>query len=117
MNVLLVDPPYRTSYPPVGLLKIGRFHRERGDAVSFVRGMSPRAAGKFWDRIYTASLFTFQWNTVVRTLRFYGGSVGDPPEGPFRRRPPCDSPGQGARGGRPVPPRSGNRGLGGKNRP
>jgi len=78
MNVLLVDPPYRTSYPPVGLLKIGRFHRERGDAVSFVRGMSPRAAGKFWDRIYTASLFTFQWNTVVRTLRFYGGSVGDP---------------------------------------
>ena len=78
MNVLLVDPPYRTSYPPVGLLKIGRFHRERGDAVTFVRGLSAPAAEKTWDRIYTASLFTFQWNTVVRTLRFYGGSVADP---------------------------------------
>ena len=78
MNVLLVDPPYRTSYPPVGLLKIGRFHRERGDAVTFVRGMSPRAAENAWDRIYTASLFTFQWHTVVQTLRFYCRSVADP---------------------------------------
>lgn len=78
MNVLLVDPPYRASYPPVGLLKIGRFHRERGDAVTFVRGLSAPAAEIAWDRIYTASLFTFQWNTVVQTLRFYGRSVADP---------------------------------------
>jgi len=77
MDILFVDPPYRTSYPPMGLLKIARFHRERGDRTVFVKGLSPNHASGRWDRIYVSSLFTFNWRTVVRTLRFYWGSVQD----------------------------------------
>ena len=75
MNVLLVEPGYPTRYPPLGLLKIGRFHRERGDEVRFVRGCSAEAASPGWDRIYVSCVFTYHWNAVVRTLRFYAPHV------------------------------------------
>ena len=75
MNVLLVEPGYPTRYPPLGLLKIGRFHRERGDEVRFVRGCSAEAASPGWDRIYVSCVFTYHWNAVVRTLRFYAPYV------------------------------------------
>ena len=77
MDILFVDPYYRTSYPPMGLLKIARFHREMGDRTVFVKGLSRNHVSRKWDRIYVSSLFTFNWRTVVRTLRFYGSSVED----------------------------------------
>ncbi len=80
MNILLVEPGYPTRYPPLGLLKIGRFHRERGDEVRFVRGCSADAASPGWDRIYVSCVFTYHWNVVVRTLRFYAPHVNAAPE-------------------------------------
>ena len=40
MKILLVDPPGNSAFPPLGLLKLGRFHKERGDSVSFLKGLS-----------------------------------------------------------------------------
>ena len=78
MKILLAEPPYRTDYPPLGLLKISRFHKERGDSVDFVKGLSAGHASLRWDRVYVSSLFTCNWTSVVRTLRFYSPAVEKP---------------------------------------
>ncbi len=87
MKILLVDPPGNSAFPPLGLLKLGRFHKERGDSVSFLKGLSGQAAEETWDRIYVFGLFTFQWRTVINTLRFYLKSVGDPERSLFAGGP------------------------------
>ena len=87
MKVLLVEPSYKSSFPPLGLLKLGRFHRERGDSVAFTRGISGQVADQEWDRIYVSSLFTFQWRTVLKTLRFYGKYVSQPEKNLFAGGP------------------------------
>ncbi len=70
-KVLLVEPDYRSKYPPLGLMKLASYHRELGDEVRFVRGCSGEAAGKFWDAIYITTLFSYDWQKTVRTVRFY----------------------------------------------
>ena len=32
-NILLVEPGYQNKYPPLGLMKIAAYHRERGDQI------------------------------------------------------------------------------------
>jgi len=112
MRVLLVEPDYRRGaasrkrriaemgdvagnrgqcaddgtlwYPPLGLLKLARFHRRRGDEVRFVNGCDPDlfeeatlfSPGRLWDRVYITTLFTFDFAKVVRTIRFYRDAVG-----------------------------------------
>ena len=69
MNVLLVEPDYYTRYPSLGLLKLGAYHKDRGDRVAHVRGtklVRPRP-----QRVYVASLFTWDWKAVWRAVRFY----------------------------------------------
>ncbi|MBN1460046.1 MAG: hypothetical protein JXA57_10935 [Armatimonadetes bacterium] len=116
MRVLLVEPEYRrfsktrrervaadtgdpqTSrpfgrddetlwYPPLGLMKLARFHKERGDEVAFASGSDESLAkpslfspNSLWDRVYIATLFTYDFASIVRTIGFYkeivGGSAG-----------------------------------------
>lgn len=112
MRVLLVEPQYRRQglredleavdtpsehngrsripadnslwYPPLGLMKLARFHNDRGDEVKFVSGCDAKVAslpdlfspGARWDRVYIATLFTFNWDTIVRTISFYKQAVG-----------------------------------------
>lgn len=113
MRVLLVEPQYRRTrgpkgdgestdgaseqparpdsrgddtlwYPPLGLMKLARFHRNRGDEVKLVRGCDDIAAGSGdlfgpgprWDRIYITTLFTFNWDSIVETISFYRQAVG-----------------------------------------
>jgi len=99
MRVLLVEPNYRKSrnttakskpsdvtlwYPPLGLLKIARFHRNRGDEVRFVNGCDVSILPRedvfdpigLWDRIYITTLFTFHFKKVVETVEFYKKAVG-----------------------------------------
>lgn len=73
MNVLLVEPSYKNKYPPMGLMKISRYHKERGDYVYFYKGKYHVA--NIWDRIYITTLFTFDYDLVIETIRFYYDKV------------------------------------------
>jgi len=70
-RVLLVEPGYRNKYPPLGLMKIATYHKKLGDEVSFVKGMDSAARQQPWDRIYITTLFSFDWDLTVDTIRFY----------------------------------------------
>jgi hypothetical protein len=113
MKVLLVEPQYRRIsgvknepdtvekhvdqagrgekrnddtfwYPPLGLMKLARFHKARGDQVVFVSGCDRKVAAPpdlidqrvQWDRVYITTLFTFHWDKIVETIEFYKDIVG-----------------------------------------
>ncbi|MEO0026418.1 MAG: hypothetical protein ABIK54_06635 [candidate division WOR-3 bacterium] len=72
-RILLVEPArsrrYHTTYPPLGLLKLARFHRLQGDRVTLVSGLD--GAGYEPDKIYITSLFTYAWEPVHEIIRYY----------------------------------------------
>lgn len=78
MLVLLVEPAYKNKYPPLGLMKIASFHKQRGDEVRFVKGLKKEVRAQLWDRIYITTLFSFYWNETIKTIRYYEYSVKDP---------------------------------------
>jgi len=78
MNILLVEPDYRSKFPPLGLMRLSTYHRGRGDLVAFVRGENEWARVRGWDRIYVASLFTWELPRTCDTIDFYQESVDDP---------------------------------------
>ena len=94
MRVLLVEPDYRRNsrsireennakkrndeslwYPPIGLMKLARFHKERGDKVKFVYGCVEKRElfniAESWDRIYITTMFTFHWDKIIGTIKYY----------------------------------------------
>jgi hypothetical protein len=74
-NILLVEPDYRTKFPPLGLMKLSSYHKKLGDKVSFVKGMRDEAAYEYWDRIYVTTLFTYHWKISVETIKYYKSLV------------------------------------------
>ena len=68
MRVLLVEPDYKSKFPPFGLLKIGTFHKNRGDEVTFVRGQTEP---EYWDRTYITTLFSFHHEKIIKTILHY----------------------------------------------
>lgn len=78
-NILLVEPAYRSKFPPLGLMKLSQYHKSKGDSVTFIRGLSEEARDQMlWNRIYVSSLFTYNWNITMRTLKFYRYSTKPP---------------------------------------
>ncbi len=75
MKILLIEPDYKNKYPPLGLMKISAYHKQKGDEVTFCRGKNKNLCGKEWDRIYITTLFTFYWKKTVDTIKFYRKSV------------------------------------------
>ncbi|MCK4500567.1 hypothetical protein KAU11_08715 [Candidatus Babeliales bacterium] len=82
-KVLLVEPPksrkYYTKYPPLGLLKIGSYHKSLGNETKLLSGdwkyedlenLIPGMfdGGFYPDVIYITSLFTFYWQAVHETI-------------------------------------------------
>lgn len=67
-NILLVQP-FASPFPPLGLLKIANYHKERGDRVKLV--INQRNRDFIPSTIYIASLFTYDYETVNKTLRRY----------------------------------------------
>ena len=67
--MLLVEPDYWTRYPPLGLLKISTLHKIKGDHVRLVRGK--KDVGFEPDLVYVTSLFTYSWEAVHDSVRFY----------------------------------------------
>lgn len=74
-NILLVEPNYRSKFPPLGLLRIATFHKSKGDHVTFVRGKDQSLRALPWHRIYVSSLFTWELPRTVSTIRFYNPAV------------------------------------------
>lgn len=79
-NILLVEPAYKNKYPPLGLMKISTFHKEyRRDYVKFVKGIKEKNEIKEkWDRIYITTLFTFDYDIVIKTINHYKKFVENP---------------------------------------
>jgi len=73
LRVLLAEPhksrKYHTPYPPLGSLKLASYHRQRGDLVRLVNGVSGN--GFRPDIIYITSLFTYAWEPVHEVIRYY----------------------------------------------
>ncbi|WFA10071.1 cobalamin-binding domain-containing protein [Tissierella sp. Yu-01] len=78
MRILLIEPGYRNKYPPLGLMKISTYHKEKNDEVKFIKGNNKDIREEFWDRIYITTLFTFYWKKTIDTIRFYYKSVSNP---------------------------------------
>ena len=78
MQILLIEPTYKNKYPPLGLMKIATFHKQRGDAVRFIKGLNKEIKAQMWDRIYITTLFSFYWHETINTIRYYEYSVKDP---------------------------------------
>lgn len=70
-RILLVEPDYKNKYPPIALMKIATYHRNRGDIVEFYKGEAPYTRIIQADRIYITSMFTFQFDITVKTIKHY----------------------------------------------
>lgn len=70
-KVLLVEPSARTSFPPLGLMKIATYHRLKGDDVFYVVGCSDMAQKMKFDYIYITSLFTYDYKALIKTIIYY----------------------------------------------
>jgi hypothetical protein len=77
-QILLVEPNYRSKFPPLGLMKIATYHKAKGDSVTFVRGYDADQRSRHWDRVYVSSLFTWELPRTVKTIRYYSKSVNNP---------------------------------------
>lgn len=73
-RILLVEPKTRTSYPPLGLMKIATYHKLKDDEVRFVVGKDKALRDKPWDKIYITSVFTYDFSILVDTIKFYRGN-------------------------------------------
>lgn len=69
-KILLVEPDYNNKYPPIGLMKISTYHKNKGDYVEFFKGYPPYNAIIEADRIYVTSLFTFYYDKTVETIEY-----------------------------------------------
>lgn len=68
-KILLVEPDYKSLYPPLGLMKISTWHKGQGDAVDFVRGKGLN--NRKYDKVYITTLFTYFAEEVIETINFY----------------------------------------------
>ena len=59
-------------------MKIATYHREKGDSITFVRGNDHELKAIHWDRIYIASLFTWELPRTVKAIKFYTPAVSAP---------------------------------------
>lgn len=76
-DILLLEPNFKDKYPPLGLMKISYFHKViHRDYVRFAKGVLPKILRKKkWDRVYVATLFTFEWEETKKTLEYAFSAV------------------------------------------
>ena len=68
-RILLLEPAYPNKYPPLGLMKLATYHKQRGDYVVFVKGgKSLPLLDESWDRVYVTTLFSFEWKRTAAAI-------------------------------------------------
>jgi len=79
-DILLIEPKFKSKYPPLGLMKISSFHKLLGDNVYFYKGFNESLRDRKWDRIYISTLFTYYWKETIKAFEYYKNSTksGDP---------------------------------------
>jgi len=84
-HILLIEPSYLNKYPPLGLMKLAAYHgpRGRGDGVCFVKGETADVLLSRWDRVYVATLFSFEWERTSRAIDFAIQAAGNRPDRVF----------------------------------
>ena len=82
-RILLLEPGYRNKYPPLGLMKLASYHRERGDHVRLVKGEDPSVLFEVWNRVYVTTLFSFEWRRTAQAIDFAIQAAGNQPERVF----------------------------------
>lgn len=70
-RILLVEPDYKNKFPPLGLMKIATYHRNKGDIVEFHKGEAPYTQIISKDRIYITTLFTFHYDITIKCISHY----------------------------------------------
>ncbi|MFX1295502.1 MAG: hypothetical protein ACFFD2_11725 [Promethearchaeota archaeon] len=84
-EILLVEPAYRNPYPPLGLMKISTWHKKKGDNVLLIKDTPHnvnldlfeenlkyyRKFKDYYDIIYITSLFTYQAQYTIESIRYY----------------------------------------------
>ncbi|MBQ5345040.1 MAG: hypothetical protein J6F33_07585, partial [Acidaminococcaceae bacterium] len=70
-RILLVEPNYKNKYPPVGLMKIATYYKNKGDVVEFRKGIIPADEAQQYDRVLITTLFTFDFDKCVATIQYY----------------------------------------------
>lgn len=84
-QILLVEPGYKSLYPPLGLMRISTWHKKNGDMVDFVKdnvpsdyfGHYPPELKNHYDVIYIATLFTYHFQEVIKSIQFYHSKYPD----------------------------------------
>lgn len=69
MKVLLVEPKYYTTYPPLPLLKLASWHKRQGHEVQLVKGCVSQVIDA--SLVYVTSLFTYAWKPVMDAIWYY----------------------------------------------
>src|SRR5690554_7731610 len=79
-DILLLEPSYKNKYPPLGLMKISYYHKNiRKDYVMFAKGHLPQnIKDKKFDRIYVATLFTFEWEKTIEAINYAKSLLKNP---------------------------------------
>jgi len=70
-KILLVEPDYKNKFPPLGLMKIATYHRNKGDIVEFYKGEAPYNQIISKDRVYITTLFTFHYDITIKCISHY----------------------------------------------
>ena len=68
-HILLVEPNYYSQFPPIGLLKLSTYEKQKGNTTELVRKLE--SPSKKPDKIYITSLFTWAWRPVWQSVRKY----------------------------------------------
>lgn len=76
-RILLVEPYCGSLYPPLGLMKISTWHKQKRDSVTFLKLGSQEyplsqnySLNDHYDLIYITSLFTYHADHVVKAIHY-----------------------------------------------
>lgn len=75
-RILLVEPNYKNKYPPIGLMKISTYFKQKGDFVEFHKGLLPQIEVAYFDKVFITTLFTFDFDMCIQTINYYIEIIG-----------------------------------------